>query len=288
MKKVLLISILLIVTVPVMGQRKKSKPKNSYARGTLNFYWGYNREAYTRSDLQLIGSGYDFTINKIQANDRPEPFSSTYINPKKITVPQFNIRIGYNFWNNWNLSLGYDHMKYILSNGQQTSINGYIAPGIDDLWEGEMNGQPVTINDKHFHYENSDGLNYIRLQLSRVDQWYRTRRNGWFAFNTLMGVSAGMILSYNDLNFGGEFTRRTISASGYGVSGHIGLRFEFWRHLFLQTNLAGGFLHQTRVRTRPGGTDHAKQKFGYIASETAIGVLFYILTTNDCNSCPHW
>ena len=288
MKKTLFVILLILIALPTMAQRKRNKPKNSHARGTLDFYWGYNHSAYTKSDLQLIGEGYDFTLSNVAAEDRPVPFSSVYFNPTKITIPLFNIRLGYNFWNNFNLSLGYDHMKYVIRNNQDVSINGYVTPGIDEQWSGNYNGETVPLNDKHFHYENSDGLNYIRLQLTRVDQWYRTKKTGWFAINSLMGVSTGMVLSFNDLNFAGDFTRRTISASGYGISGHLGVRFEFWRHLFVQTNLAGGFIHQVNVKTRPTGTDHAKQRFGYIASETVVGFLFYIRPTNDCNSCPHW
>lgn len=288
MKKLLILILLLVIALPVGAQTKKKKPKNSHAKGALDFYWGYNRSAYTKSDLHLIGAGYDFTLNKVVADDRPEKFSSTYVNPAKITIPQFNVRLGYNFWHNYNLSLGYDHMKYILRDNQQVTIDGYIEPGKDLLWSGDYSGERVDINSEHFHYENSDGLNYIRLQISRVDLWYRTKKNGWFGLSSLAGISSGMILSYNDLNFGGEFTRRTISVSGYGISGHVGIRLEFWKHLFIQTNVAGGFMHQTRVKTRPTGTDHAKQKFGYIASETAIGVLFYIRPTNDCNTCPRW
>ncbi len=288
MKKLLIFILLILVAFPAAAQRKKSKPKNSHTKGTLDLYWGYNLSAYTKSDLRLIGDGYDFTLNKVVADDRPEKFSSVYVDPSRLTVPQFNFRVGYNFWHNYNLSLGYDHMKYVIRNRQQVSMNGRIDPGVDALWAGEYNGENVTLNNSHFHYENSDGLNYIRLQISRVDLWYRTKKNGWFALSSLAGVSSGMILSFNDFNFGGEFTRRTISVSGYGISGHLGIRLEFWKHLFVQTNLAGGFMHQTRVKTRPTGTDHAKQKFGYIASETAVGFLFYIRPTNDCNSCPHW
>ena len=288
MSKRIIFILILLCAVPVVGQRKKSKPKNSHAKGSLDFYWGYNLSAYTKSDLRLIGDNYDFTLAKIAAEDRPEPFSSTYFNPTKITIPQFNIRLGYNFWNNYNLSIGYDHMKYIIKDNQQVAINGSISPGVDDLWSGNYSGQMVDINSNHFHYENSDGLNYIRMQLSRVDLWYRTKKNGWFGVSTVAGISAGMLLSYNDLYFGGNFTRRTISASGYGVSGHLGLRLEFWKHVFIQTNLAGGFMHQVNVKTRPNGMDHAKQKFGYVASETVVGFLFYIRPTNDCNTCPKW
>jgi hypothetical protein len=278
----------LVLSIPVFGQMKKRKPKNSFAKGALDIYWGYNRSFYTASTLSLSGDGYDFTLDKVQASDRPEKSLGTYVNPKTFTVPQFNLRAGYTFWNNYHLSLGYDHMKYVIRNNQTSALNGYIAPGLDSQWSGNYTDESVVLNENQFHYENSDGMNYIRLQFSRIDQWFRTRNSGWFAVNTVMGLSAGMILSQNDLNFGGEFTRKTVSLSGYGISGHIGLRLEFWRHLYLQTNLAGGFIHQTGVKTRPEGPDLAKQKMGYLASETVLGFIFYIRPTNDCNTCPHW
>lgn len=287
MKIALSILCCVALSLPVFAQPKKRKPKNSYAKGALDLYWGYNRSFYTPSTISFTGEGYDFSLNKVRASDRQEQSIGTYVNPKTFTVPQFNVRMGYTFWNNYHLSLGYDHMKYVIRNYQTVPIQGYISPGMDNQWSGYYSGESVLLNENHFHYENS-GLNYVRIQLSRVDQWYRTRNSGWFAVNTLLGVSTGMLLSMNDFNFAQQFDRRTVSASGYGISGHIGLRLEFWRHLYIQTNLAGGFMHQTGVKTRPNGPDLAKQTFGYLASETVLGFIFYIRPTNDCNSCPHW
>jgi len=273
---------------PVNGQMKKRKPKNSFAKGALDVYWGYNRSFYTPSTLTLSGDGYDFSLSKLEASDRPEKSIGTYVNPKTFTVPQFNFRMGYTFWNNYHLSLGYDHMKYVIGNNQSAPLRVYIAPGLDTQWSGYYTGESMLLNEDHFQYENTAGMNYIRLQFSRIDQWFRTRNSGWFAVNTLMGISAGMILSQNTFNFAGRFDQKTLSASGYGISGHLGLRLEFWRHLYVQTNLAGGFIHQTGVRTRQNGPDLATQKFGYLATETVLGFIFYIRPTNDCNSCPHW
>src|ERR1035437_6297194 len=40
-------------------------------KGTFFFYWGYNRAAYTNSDIHLKGDGYDFTITDLRARDEP-------------------------------------------------------------------------------------------------------------------------------------------------------------------------------------------------------------------------
>lgn len=286
--KVLLIFISLVLTAPVYAQKKKTK--NSYARGTLFGYWGYNRSFYTKSNMQFVGSGYNFEMKGVAAHDNPEKLSWVYIDPSRITIPQFNARLGYYFRDHWAVSFGYDHMKYIFADNNHVLLSGTIEPGIDTVsnLSGTYDNVPYTTDRTKFHYENSDGLNYLRIELTRTDQWYSTR-NGKFAISSNLGMGAGGILSFNDFRFAGIDDRRTISLSGYGISGHLGARFEFFKHVFLQTNVSGGMLHQTHVKTRPlDASAYAKQLFGYIEFDTVIGFLFYIRPTNDCNSCPHW
>lgn len=273
----------------IHAQRSRKKGKNSYAQGTFYFYWGYNRSAYTKSNLNFVGENYDFTLKNAKASDNPYPIDlSVYLNPKKITIPQFNIRAGYYFWNNWDLSLGYEHMKYVLNNKNEVLLDGVIEPGVDDLWSGNYNDEPVITDREHIHYENSDGLNYINFRLTRTDQWFSTKNKN-FAFNTLMGVGGGAILSFNDFNFAQQFDRRTISVSGYGLSGHLGIRLDLFKHVFIQSSVLGGFNHQLKVRNRPNDKNaYTRHKYGFVMFDTSIGALFYIRPTNGCNTCPHW
>ena len=273
-------------TETLSGKRKK--PKNSMAKGTGFIYWGYNRSAYTRSTIHFEGAGYDFSLKGVKATDRPSTKISEYINPAKITVPQFNIRAGYNFKNYWNISLGYDHLKYVMVHGPEYLLNGQISSGIDQNWSGSLSDEIVITNEQDFHYENSNGMNYIRLELTNVRNIARNRMDN-FTMSYLLGVSAGTLLSFNDFTFGGKKDVSTVSLSGLGISGHAGMRFEFFKHVFLQTNVATGFMRQMSVRTR--STDYgafARQSLGYIEGNVVLGALFYIRPTNSCDSCPVW
>ena len=289
MKKVLVILLLLI---PLMSdaQHKRMKKKVSYAKGTLWGYWGYNRSGYTKSNIRFVGPSYDFTLQGAVAYDNPEEFNFTvYFDPKQITVPQFNARIGYYFKDHWAISLGYDHMKYIFADNNQVSLSGEIDASVGAQWEGTYTGEPITTNRKLFHYENSDGLNYIRLELTRTDMLFNVGDREWFALSSNIGVATGGLLSYNDYTFAGKANTRTISMSGYGLSAHLGLRFEFFRHVFLQSTFSGGLNHQTKVRTRPNDpSSYARHAYGYMMFDTAIGFLLYIRPTNGCDSCPVW
>ena len=147
----------------------------------------------------------------------------------------------------------------------------------------------MITNREDFHYENSDGLNYLRFELTRTDKLLAFGQNDWLAISTNAGVALGGILSFNDFTFANQKDVTTVSLSGYGVSGHASLRFEFFRHVFVQASAGGGFHHQVKVRNRPRDPSaYARQAYGYASFEGVLGFLFYIKGKNKCDSCPNW
>ena len=287
----LIFAVAFIIPFVSNGQNRHAKKKISFAQGTLFGYWGYNRSFYTKSNMTFVGPGYDFSLNGVTAHDNPEKLSKVYFNPSKVTIPQFNARIGYYFKHHWAISFGYDHMKYIFADKNEVLLSGVINEGVDavSFGAGTYNSVPVTTDRSTFHYENSDGLNYLRFELTRTDTWLRAGKNDWFAFSTNIGVATGGLLSFNDFTFAGQKNVRTISMSGYGVSLHTGLRFEFFKHFFIQPNLGTGLNHQIKVRTRPNNaSSYAKHSYGYLEFDTVFGFFLYLRPTNACDSCPQW
>src|SRR5690554_2824776 len=217
----------LVLFILIISNETIAQNFNSIDKGGFYLYWGYNRSAYTKSDLHLVGEGYDFTMKDMKAEDNWERNPEAYFDITKITVPQFNIRLGYFFKDKWAITLGYDHMKYLMSHEQEVTLDGYIEPGISDLWGGQYNKKKSMTNYDDIHYENSNGLNYIRVELARYFDLFSLGDNNWFRVRAQAAAATGIILSYNDFNFGGQFDRKTISVSGYGLSLHPGLRLEF-------------------------------------------------------------
>lgn len=286
MKTLIVISFLIFL--PFLGASQKTS-KDSQAKRAMFVYWGYNRSFYTDSKISFFGPGYDFSLAGVQATDRPSPEFKTYVDPSTLTVPQFNARIGFNFKKKWALSFGYDHMKYVMVHGPTYLLSGKINPGIDlaTNWSGVYNAEPVTFDDSTFHYENTNGMNYIRAEISHIDKLVRA--SNAFAIYSVSGLGAGLVLNYNDFTFAGEKSMTTLSMSGVGASAHLGIRFEFFRHFFLQANNSVGFLYQHRVKTR--GNDpyaYARQSLGYFQSDIVLGGIFYLRPKDDCNTCPNW
>jgi hypothetical protein len=289
---ILLLSIILPLGLQAQLSRKQ---RISYAKGNFFGYWGYNRSFYTKSNIQFVGSGYDFHLAGSAAKDNPSNQFKQYINPTTLTVPQFNARFGYYFKDHYAISLGYDHMKYIFKDLNNVMLNGTIDQSLGTVYfdsvnpivPGTYSNLPVTTDRDLFHYENSNGLNYIRAELTRTDLLMKVGKS--FAITSNVSLGTGVLLSYNDLTFAGQKDMVTISLSGFALSSHAALKFEFWNLLFLRTGVSGGYMNQLHVKTRPDDASaFARHQYGYLLLDTSLGFQFFVQPKHKCNTCPNW
>lgn len=285
----LLIFLVFFTTVTLSFSTEKEKqPKNekhrwqqrySGGKGTFFLRYGWNRAIYSKSDLSFWGPGYAFTVKDAVAKDAPAAFSfKTYFSPKTWSIPQFSCKLGYYFADNWVISIGWDHMKYVLQEGTY-NFTGFIDSSVYADWAGTYNETPVTTDHDIFHYENSDGLNYARVEIHRADQWWRQKK-GIIAFNTLFGFSTGMMITRNDFGIGELPHKNDFAVSGWGMSFHAGVRIDFINFIFLQANVGGGMVHLPKVRTYMDNQNYARQVFLYGEMDFAFGAFWYITKIN--------
>ena len=190
MKKiVLLISILIIQftfsqqeEIPVKEESSVFKKINS-RKGQFFASWGWNRDSYSKSDITFSGDNYNFTLNDVKADDKPNPFGIKFLSPGDLTLPQTNYRLGYFIKGNYNVILGVDHMKYVMRENQNVTINGAINVG-DYTYEentynhdGQYEGNGINLSTDFIKFEHTDGLNYIFGGINRFDN-----------FNKLLGI----------------------------------------------------------------------------------------------------
>ena len=178
---IIILGILFFSFLSIVGQQNDVIPqkKKTINKGKFFAYWGWNRASYTDSDIRFKGNNYDFTLSKVSAEDRQTKFSiNNYLNPANITTPQTNYRIGYFFKENYTISIGVDHMKYVVNNDQFVSIDGTINIG-NSKYDQIYTGQQVQLTKDFLRLEHTDGLNYINMQLYRFDDISR-----WFGLNS--------------------------------------------------------------------------------------------------------
>jgi len=116
-------------------------------QGQMFIFFGWNRSAYSNSDIHFKGNGYDFQLDNVKATDRPTKLSWDYINPAWFTVVQYDFRAGYFIKDDLALVLGIDHMKYVMKQNQTVDFSGTIS---DPKYAAMiLNGQ-VNLADKNF------------------------------------------------------------------------------------------------------------------------------------------
>lgn len=289
--KGILFCFILLISSGCFAQNYSFKKKFGTQKNAMYFYWGYNRSIYSKSNINFYSSDYDFTVMNVAASDRPSRKFITYVNPATISIPQFNIRVGWYYKFRWDISIGYDHMKYVMDSGQSLYINGDAGANTTSELNGtytESDGQ-IPIRDQDLHYENTNGLNYVSLQLNNTAPLYKTK-NRKFAIQRRAGMGFGPVITQTDFNWDGETYHSAYRQkfAGYGISVHTGVRFDFFNRFFFQSNWSAGFIHLPKNATIMELDHFARQKFVYGQWELLGGALFYIRTKNGCDTCPDW
>jgi hypothetical protein len=265
MKNLILLTILL--SNITFGQDTLPK-RTSKNKGTFYVYWGWNRGAYTNSDIHFQGTQYDFTLLDVQAKDRQSNFAwDTYF--QSVTIPQYNLRIGYFLTEKYSLSLGVDHMKYVMVDYQTTTIDGKIATG--SVYDGSYKNSIFNIEPKFLKFEHTDGLNYINTEIRRHDKLYQYKK---VTFNLTEGFGGGILLPRTNTTLLNYPRYDQFHLAGFGLGGILGLNVEFWNRFFIQAEGKAGYINMPDIRTTMHEEDKASQQFGWIQGNVVFGVRF--------------
>jgi hypothetical protein len=256
---------------------------SSIAAGNLYLAAGMNKAWYTGSTLGIQGAGYAFDLKGFKGFDAPS------WNFSDMQTVQYNARIGYYFRYGLNLSVGFDHMRYLVQPPHSVLLTGKVNAGVDNATglSGDYSFHEVVM-DSLFQW-SCPGLNFINVRFTKTDRLIGSMRSDRFLLSSDMGLAAGALMTNSDFIFGGNKDKGVTSLSGVGLSAYGALRFEFFEHIFLQTGFNAGVLRQMRMRLRQADPNAVlKQTVGFFQPEIMLGAVFKIKMFNDCNSCPVW
>lgn len=269
----------------------------AHNKGKFFVMWGGNRESYSNSDVNFRGKDYNFTVENMKAHDKPKGWHVDYVNPVNMTIPQTNLRLGYFFSDHYSVTIGVDHMKYVMSQNQIANVNGYIdlpADQAGSIYNGVYNNRPVDMSiggaqeggmppgstDTPFLiYEHTDGLNYINTEVSRFDdvsKWFGLPNIDKVQINLTEGLGAGLLYPKTNTTLLGKDRHDDFHISGYGVSAKAGINVTFFKHFYIQGELKGGYINMQDIRTTVSNEDKASQDFFFFQRIIAVGGIFRI------------
>lgn len=277
MKKIV-VAFFMLVSIVVFSQNKEKSPYRDIEsnKGKFFFYWGWNRSNYSTSDITFKGDDYHFRLENVKAIDKPKPFGIYYFKLDEITIPQTNMRFGYYFHDNYYVTLGVDHMKYVMRNNQNVAINGSINLGGD--FDGTYANEMINLSEDFLLFEHTDGLNYVNVEINRsdvVDEWIKLPTKN-IDINLIEGFGVGVLYPKTNTTLLGKERYDDFNVSGYGISGHVGLNLTFFKHFFIQSNMKFGYIKMNDIRTTRSTTDSAKQDFTFFENMYVFGYKFML------------
>lgn len=253
------------------------KSDSSYTnKGKVYAYWGYNRSAFSKSNIHFKGPNYDFTLEGAKAYDRPSKFDpNLYFNTKTLTIPQYNYRIGYFLTNTTSISLGLDHMKYVVKNGQTLKVTGEIPVSSSDKYAGSYFHNEVVLDKEFIRFEHTDGLNYLSLDYDYYHKLY-IHHSGKLNIFVSEGLNSGVVIPRTEVWMFGNGVNNKFHLAGYGVGTKAGIHIDLLKYLFIKSDLKGGFINLPDVLTTGNNYERAYHHFWFIQFYTVMGISFNI------------
>ena len=249
----------------------------SHNKGKFFISWGGNRDSYTKSDITFRGKDYNFTLDNVQAHDKPKGWHVDYLNPARMTIPQTNFKLGYFINDHYSVAIGVDHMKYVMTQDKAVNIDGYYPnPGsYDELLPNDQ----VLLTEEFLTFEHTDGLNYVHTEFSRHDDIssiFKIGNTDKIQVNLTEGVGFGLLYPKTNTKLLGKERHDDFHVSGYGTSLKAGLNITFFKHFYLQGELKGGYINMQDIRTTTSSEDTASQDFFFFQRIIAVGGIFKI------------
>ncbi len=243
-----------------------------YKKDSFFFTWGYNWSWYSNSDIKFEGENYNFELKSVEATDRQTPFTfEKYFRFNSITIPQYNLRLGYYFKTNFSVSIGIDHMKYVARSGQAVKISGIIENS-GTIYDGVYNNKTVLLEEFFLEFEHTDGLNFINVEIRRFDDLFALHKS--IKMNFFYGTGIGFIYPKTNSLLLNNDRYDQFNLAGYGLHALFGVGFTFFKHLIIKTELKGGYVNMPNIRTTLNKSDSASQSFFFGQYNFSLGGSF--------------
>lgn len=252
-------------------------PRNK--KGMFDFYWGYNREWFTRSNIHFNGPDYDFTVYKLKAHDRQSKFGWVYFNPFTLSIPQYNYRLGYFISNRLQISGGMDHMKYVVDQDQKVRISGVIDSTASTVYAGSYLNDSILLKADLLQFEHTNGFNFVSLDF----EWLQPLAFLWkkkLLLNWNLGGGGIWMVTKTDVRVMGDGLDNDFHVAGFSLAGKTGPRLECKNKFFLSAEFKSGFASLPHVLIKNSAPE--------IGDHNLIFFEYYIVAGLNFNLLKHF
>ena len=158
---------------------------------------------------------------------------------------------------------------------QEVSYKGYY-PNQGSYGEVAADGK-LLLTEDFLTFEHTDGLNYVNLEINRFDDISRLfgiQNTDKIQINITEGVGTGVLYPKTNTKLLGKERYDQFHVSGLGISAKAGLNITLFKHFFVQTELKGGYINMSDVRTSSDRKDRASHDFFFAETIIVFGGAF--------------
>jgi hypothetical protein len=171
-------------------------------------------------------------------------------------------------------------MKYVMIEQQPATIDGYIDLN-DPVSEfnGVYNNEYIYIDEDFLEFEHTDGLNYINVEISRVDNLgdYLKWNSKKIQLNLIESFGAGILYPKTNSTLLSKEKNDEFHLAGFGLSLKAGINLTLFNHFFIQTEFKAGYIDMPNIRTTNSRADSASQEFFFYQRNISFGYIFQLV-----------
>lgn len=231
--------------------KKLEEKEQRELKGKFYFSWGYNRAWHSKSDVTFTTSEGTFTIHDAHGDDRPSPFDpKIYFNPATLSIPQYNLKLGYEFNDKWSIEAGTDHMKWVFDNKRRYNITGHFEPkvvienpdsqhGWDAVHAVDFEHAKELGDASWLGFEHSDGYNYVHVSGVFNQRLLETKKK-IFAIDTQIAGGVGLMVPKTKVNMHRDQAWNWVGldnrfhVAGAGAHADARLKITFFDRVYIQ------------------------------------------------------
>jgi hypothetical protein len=242
-----------------LGQAKPPR------KGEFYFSWGYNTEAYTRSNVKVKQAelGNDYTFEKVQAHDHKGWDEGLF--KHALTIPQYNYRIGYFFdrIKGLGFEINFDHTKYIITEERMLRMKG--------RFEGRQVDTSVLFSKSNgFYYYLNNGANFFLFNFVKRWRPWQTK-DGNLKVDILGKAGIGPVVPHVENSLFGKLNDQGFQFGGWNVGIEGTVKVTFYKYVFLEYCNKLDYASYSGLKVYKG---KARQSFGTYEQILNLGITF--------------
>ena len=141
-----------------------------------------------------------------------------------------------------------------------------------------MTNNHLLSNPIFYFFEHTDGLNYLNSEFRRSDILINKK---YCQVSVNEGLGIGVLLPRTNTTLLNNPRYDEFHLSGFGFGGVAALNLTFFKYLFIQSELKGGFISMPDIRTTMNEEDRASQHFWWTQFNVVFGLQFPIIKKSD-------